>query len=96
MLVLARFKVIGHSMEPLIKNGAAVLVSNCPYWFKNPQINDIVAFKDKSGKVLVKRIAKVNNEKYFVEGDNNSDSLDSRSFGYISKKQIIGEMIYKL
>lgn len=96
MLVLARFRVIGHSMEPLIKNGEKVLVSNCPYWFKNPQINDIVAFKDKSDKILVKRIAEIKNGKYFVRGDNNNDSLDSRNFGYISKNQIIGEMIYKL
>jgi nickel-type superoxide dismutase maturation protease len=96
MLLLARFKIIGHSMEPQIKNGESVLVSNIPYWFKTPKINDIVAFKDNDGKVLIKRIIKIQNGKYFVEGDNKEDSLDSQKFGFISKDKIIGELIFKL
>ena len=96
MLLLARFKIVGHSMEPQIKTGETVLVSSIPYRFKIPKINDIVAFKDNTGKVLIKRIIRFQNGKYFVQGDNENDSLDSREFGYISKKQIIGELIYKL
>jgi signal peptidase I len=96
MLLLARFKIFGHSMEPQIKTGETVLTSNIPYWFKSPKINDIVAFKDNAGRVLIKRISKVQSGKYFVEGDNKKDSLDSRKFGYIFKNQIIGEVIYKL
>jgi nickel-type superoxide dismutase maturation protease len=97
MLLLARFKIIGHSMEPQIKAGEPVLVSGVPYWFKKPKINDIVAFKSNSGgTVFVKRIVSIQNNKYFIEGDNKSDSLDSRKFGPISRNQIIGEIIYKL
>jgi nickel-type superoxide dismutase maturation protease len=96
MLLLAKFKIAGHSMEPQIKTGDTVLVSRVPYWFKIPKINDIVAFKDNNGKILIKRIVRIQNRKYFVQGDNRNDSLDSRRFGYISKKQIIGEFIYKL
>ena len=96
MLLLARFKILGHSMETQIKTGETVLVSSIPYWFKTPKINDIVAFKDKKGTILIKRIIKFQNGKYFVQGDNNNDSLDSRKFGYVSKNQIIGEIIYKL
>jgi signal peptidase I len=96
MLLLARFKIIGHSMEPQIKNGESVLVSNFPYWFKTPRINDIVAFKDNSGKVLIKRIVEIKNGKYSVLGDNRKDSLDSRKFGDVSKDKIIGEIILKL
>lgn len=96
MLLLAKFKIVGHSMEPRIKTGETVLVSSIPYWFKNPKINDIVAFKDNNGKVLIKRIGGIKNKKYFVQGDNKNDSLDSRRLGLISKNQIIGEFIYKL
>lgn len=96
MLLLARFKITGHSMEPRIKNGQSVLASNTPYWFKKPKINDIVAFKDKTNKVLIKRITKIQNGKYFVQGDNQKDSLDSRRLGLISGNQIIGEIICKL
>ena len=96
MLLLARFKIIGHSMEPQIKTGETVLVSSIPYWFKIPKINDIVALKDNTGNFLIKRIASIKSGKYHVEGDNKQDSLDSRRFGSVFKKQIIGEVIYKL
>lgn len=96
MFLLARFKILGHSMEPHIKNGEKVLVSVLPYLFKTPRINDIVAFRDKNNKILVKRIVKVNGVRYFVQGDNKHDSLDSRQFGYIDKNMIVGKLIYKL
>jgi nickel-type superoxide dismutase maturation protease len=96
MLLLARFKIVGHSMEPQVKTGETVLVSSIPYWFKIPKISDIVAFKDRTNKILIKRIIKIQNGKYFMQGDNKNDSLDSRTFGYISRDKIIGEIIYIL
>jgi nickel-type superoxide dismutase maturation protease len=97
MLLLSKFKVSGHSMEPFIKNNSLVLTSGVPYLFKNPKINDIVAFKeDKDGIILIKRITKNEKDGYFVQGDNKSDSLDSRQLGRISKRQIIGKVIYKI
>lgn len=96
MPLLARFKIVGHSMEPQIENGETVLVSSVPYWFKIPKIHDIVAFKDSTNKILIKRIIKIQNGKYFVQGDNKNDSLDSRKFGYISRDKIIGEIIFNL
>ena len=82
-------------MEPLIIDKANVLISRIPYWFKDPKINDIVAFRN-SGKIFLKRIIKIQNGKYFVAGDNKNDSYDSRNFGDISKKQILGKVIYIL
>jgi nickel-type superoxide dismutase maturation protease len=94
MLLLAKFKVIGHSMEPTIKNGETVLVTSLFYWFKNPEIDDIVAFRE-AGKVLIKRVTDVSKEKYCLAGDNRQDSLDSRKFGLISKQKILGKVFYK-
>jgi len=93
-MLLTKFKIIGHSMTPGIKNGEKVLVSSIFYWFKNPQIGDIVAVI-RDGKVFVKRITKTNENKYFLEGDNKKDSLDSRKFGFIAKEKIIGKVFYK-
>jgi len=95
MLLLTKLKVIGHSMGPVIKNEEIVLVSNLIYWFKKPQIGDIVAFRD-GGKILIKRVKNISKGKYFLEGDNKQDSLDSREFGLISKQEILGKVIYKL
>ncbi|MCL5435203.1 MAG: S26 family signal peptidase [Patescibacteria group bacterium] len=83
-------------MEPFIKNNSIVFASGIPYLFKNPKVNDIVVFKDKEGKTLIKRITRNKKDRYFVAGDNKGDSLDSRQLGDISKRQVIGKVIYKL
>ena len=83
-------------MEPVFKDGDKILASNLFYLFKSPQINDIVVFKDSNNKVFIKRILRVKENKYFVLGDNQKDSLDSRYFGEISRDKILGKFIYKL
>lgn len=80
-------------MEPLIKNGQSVLISKIPYFFSEPDVKEIVAF-NYQGKVLIKRIEKKTGNKYFLTGDNLKDSFDSRSFGSISKSDILGKVIY--
>lgn len=77
-------------MLSTLKPGQDILVW-C--WFVNPKIGDIVAIK-VNGKEIVKRIQKVRNEEYFVVGDNKKGSTDSRSFGWISKSEIIGKVIW--
>jgi len=87
-------RISGHSMEPTIKNGSVVVISNILFMFKTPKEKDIIAFKNKD-KVFIKRISKINNGKYFLEGDNKNDSLDSRKIGLIEGKDIIGKVILK-
>ncbi len=58
MLLLSKFKISGHSMEPLFLHGDKILTTNIFYLFKSPQINDIVVFKDITN-VFVKRITKI-------------------------------------
>ena len=98
MLLFSRFTISGHSMEPNISQGQTVLVSSIPYFFSKPKVGDIVSFK-KTGKVFIKRISGTDpsddGEKYFVGGDNKKDSMDSRRFGWILKKDIIGKVILK-
>jgi len=96
LLLLSKFKIIGHSMEPVLRNGDQVLISGISYLFKNPQKGDTVAFKNKEGKILVKRVTNIKNADYFVLGDNKNDSLDSRSYGWILGKDILGKVVYKL
>lgn len=93
MFLLSRFIVSGHSMEPTLQQGQNVLVSSIPYFFSKPKVGDIVSFK-KTGKVFIKRISGIDEDKYFVSGDNKKDSMDSRRFGWILKKDIIGKVVY--
>lgn len=71
----------------------AVLVSKFSYIFGEPQIGDIVVLKFKK-RYIIKRIAKKEQNKYFVLGDNLEESIDSRKFGWISKKDIVGKVIW--
>jgi phage repressor protein C with HTH and peptisase S24 domain len=94
-MLLGKLRISGHSMEPVLNNNDLILISYLFYIFKHPQINDIVAFRFND-KTFVKRITKSENQKYFLEGDNKSDSLDSSGFGWIPKNKILGKYFYKL
>lgn len=94
MIILCRFVIHGHSMEPTIKENQTVFVSALPFLLRKPKINDIVAIKHPhDNKTFIKRIIMIENKKYFVQGDNKSDSIDSRKFGMIGKELIIGKVL---
>lgn len=77
-------------MLPTLKPGQDVLVW-C--WFIKPKKGDIVAIK-VNGKEMIKRIQKMDGRTYFVLGDNEKESTDSRKFGPIKRSQIIGQVIW--
>src|SRR3990167_9766968 len=87
---ISRFTVSGNSMTPTLHSGQDVLSIN---WFVNPKVGDIVVIK-KSGKEMVKRIEKVEDDKVFVIGDNPEESTDSRDFGPVNMDQVIGKVVY--
>lgn len=89
----SRFIVHGKSMFPTLKPGQNVLVFTWRYFFSHPKIGDIVVIK-KNGKSIVKRIQKYDGRGVFVIGDNKKESTDSRSFGEISKSEIVGKVIF--
>jgi hypothetical protein len=77
-----------------MKHNQTILVSSLPFILQQPKIDDIIAFRNtRDQKILIKRISKIEKEKYFVTGDNHSDSTDSWKFGMIGKAQIVGKVI---
>jgi len=81
-------------MLPTLHSGDKVLVNRLVYLFFSAKVGETVALKDpRDGKILIKRIIKINSGKYFVEGDNKFHSTDSRKFGMLEKKDIIGKVI---
>lgn len=79
-------------MEPNLKNGQKVWVNNWTFLFRDPGVGEIVIFEFQ-GKPLLKRIKEVKENKIFLIGDNPNDSFDSRKFGFINKKAILGKVI---
>lgn len=80
-------------MLPTLKPGQEVITFNWAYLFFKPKVGDIIVFK-KAGKLMVKRIHTLNDRLIYVQGDNKEDSTDSRKFGWLSSKDILGKVIY--
>jgi nickel-type superoxide dismutase maturation protease len=87
-------EIIGDSMSPTLNNGETRIFQTV----ENIELvtGDIVLAKHpfKRKINIVKRITKVSKSgSFFLEGDNPclNESSDSRSFGYVKKKDIIAK-----
>lgn len=89
----SRSTIQGSSMSPVLKQGQDVLVFTWAYLFSKPKVGDIVVLR-KGGRDMVKRIQKTHGRRYFVTGDNEKESTDSRNFGEIDKSEIIGKVVF--
>ena len=91
-----RFVVSGKSMEPKFYDGDKLLVSEKFYKLRKPHVGDAVVIKDPRDKRLIlKRIESIEGKKYFMRGDNIEWSTDSRAFGTITQKSIVGKVILR-
>lgn len=84
-------------MEPSLKDGSIFLVNNWAFLFRAPKIGEVVTFfnPNKTGERLCKRITAFypGENAYELCGDNQFDSLDSRSFGRVKKEAILGKVL---
>ena len=85
--MISRLRVIGHSMEPILHDGDYVIVHR----FTSPKLSDIVAAKI-DGKILIKRIVKIADGKYFLSGDNQHD----KKIYVAGKHQIMGKLFLRV
>jgi len=82
-------------MVPFLQERDEVLTIS--YFFSQPKAGDVIVFRQLVPPfILCKRIIKIVNDKIWVEGDNKKKSIDSRNFGFIKRKDIIGKMLFKL
>ena len=81
-------------MEPFIKEGDFVFVSPMSYLLSYPKVKDVIVLQHptEGNRKILKRIVRAKEGRLFwVEGDNKEKSEDSRSFGWISQKLILGK-----
>ena len=86
--------VSGTSMYPRIQPGQVVIVNRYAYFFSQPEINDVLVFRQPdSGRLMIKRVSAIaDGPVYYVTGDNSQESLDSRHFGVLTRDTIIGRV----
>lgn len=99
-------RIYGHSMAPLLQPGEVVFVRKGEFASRPPQRGDVVAVRPASlgGTALVKRVVGLPHERvsvgervwqledneFFLLGDQPNHSLDSRVFGPVTREELIG------
>lgn len=88
-------RVEGDSMLPNLKDGDGILIDEDA----KIEIGDIILAKHpfKKSVIILKRLTEIDeNGNYFLVGDNPPESTDSRTFGALSAKHILGKAVCRL
>lgn len=81
-------------MLPTLRGGEYVVAEKISYQFRNPRVGEVVVARSPiDGRKLAKRIVAKIGEQYKIEGDNKSESVDSRHFGSINRGDIVGRVV---
>ena len=93
-------KVQGSSMSPTLNDGDWLLVRWIDSFAKTTATNRllgkvvVIERENRPGIFLIKRLQKINGERFWVEGDN-AESDDSRGWGWIPSNEIVGVVIVR-
>jgi signal peptidase I len=95
--MLKLLKVSGDSLQPLYQAGDFVLLFKIPSLFGMVKPGDVIVFRHEAYGVMIKMVECVvpDKDEIFVAGTHD-DSVDSRRFGAISNKEVIGKVIWHI
>lgn len=82
-------RVAGASMQPSLKHGQIVVFR---HWRMSPRSGDVIMIKH-DGLDKIKRLHAIKEGHIYVVGDNPAQSTDSRQFGWLPSKVIIGVLV---
>jgi nickel-type superoxide dismutase maturation protease len=91
-----RFRVVGHSMQPSLNPGEELLINPYAYGQKLPEPGDIVVARhpEQPELPIVKRVLFVEADgRCYLKGDNPEESTDSRRFGLVPPRFLMGQVI---
>ena len=93
MLPLAVYRVSGDSMAPEIRERDYVVVNKLSFLLRGPRVGDVVVSRHPTThKPIVKRVAEVVEGRYILRGDNERESSDSRTFGPVQRRLLLGKV----
>jgi signal peptidase I len=90
-------KVSGDSLRPAYQDGDFVLVSKIPYLFAPAKPKDVIAFRHPLYGTMIKMVGHLtaDGKEIHVIGIHDR-SVDSREFGVVSPKDIVGKVIWHI
>jgi hypothetical protein len=93
--MLRLIKVTGDSLYPEYRSGDFVVTSKIPVLFGSLKPGDVVVLFRQPYGLLVKRIERIEpgGKRFFVLGAQ-LRSVDSRKFGWVDRKDILGKVVY--
>lgn len=83
-------RVAGDSMLPLLRPGRIVIGRS---WFKTLGAGDVVIVQH-DGLEKIKRIQRIRDGQLFLVGDNQAQSRDSRSFGWLPISVVRAKVVW--
>jgi nickel-type superoxide dismutase maturation protease len=95
-VLFRRILVEGDSMRPTLLPGDRVLCVHVRA--RRVRVGDLVAVRDpRDDRLLVKRVRAVDpaTGALVVEGDNAAASTDSRVFGAVDPRRVVGRAVYR-
>ena len=92
-MVLTLIAVEGHSMRPALEPGDRLLVVRR----RRYRVGDVVALPDprEPSRIVVKRVAQIEGDRLVVHGDAPASSTDSRAFGPVPARSVIGRALLR-
>ncbi|MCJ7696580.1 MAG: S26 family signal peptidase [Anaerolineaceae bacterium] len=95
--MLKFFKIKGESLYPEYRNGDYVLVAKSPFPYIRMKIGDVIAFHQAEYGLMIKRISEISEAADIIEVKGSViESIDSRSFGPVRRKDVIGKVIWHI
>jgi len=91
-----RTEVVGRSMAPTLEPGDRIVVLRLPrFWPLST--GQLVALPDPrdGSRLLVKRVRSATGRSVEVRGDNEGSSTDSRHFGPLPRREVVGRVLYR-
>ena len=99
-------RIVGRSMHPTLQPGQVIFVSTRSYRRRFPRRGEVVVARPASagGRLMIKRLVglphdtielagqrwQLNEHEFFLLGDDARASTDSRSFGPVTLKELVG------
>jgi signal peptidase I len=93
--MLRLLKVSGNSLSPRFEQGDFVIVSKIPFLFMRAKPGDVVAFHQPGYGTLLKLVESVDISRGQINVTGTQpESVDSRVFGPVSTKAVVGKVIW--
>ncbi len=95
--MLRLLKVSGQSLTPGYQEGDFVIIVKIPLFLRSYRMGDVVVFNHPLYGKMIKRVQAVSAQsgEVFVTGSH-PQSLDSRQFGAIRQKSILGKVVWHI